>query len=336
MGLLSFFFESNGFEVHNVIVLDEIAYPYAGKLLNLGKLKGKSNDVFDKASRFMALRKFLRAERFDAIIDFRIRVSFMQEFFISRVLYNAPAFYTVHSSNLDWYFPILGWQARLVYGNAAGIVAVSNGVKTKIEAQFGLKNVSVIPNAISLENIISKSGEPIGTEEQFIVSAGRMDDDIKQFDKLMEAYSRSVLPQKGIKLVLLGEGKLRPKLERDAPEGVIFKGFVQNPYAYFSKAMFFVLSSKAEGLPMVILESLASGTPVVSFDCVSGPGEMIEDGRNGILVADQDFNKLVEAMDKFALNEDFLASCQASTRASVKAFSLEKIGRRWLDYLKIM
>lgn len=335
MGSLSFFFESRGIEVHNVIVLDNIAYPFAGKLLNLGKLKGRSNHVFDKARRFLALRKFLRAEKFDCIIDFRVRVSFLQEFFIAKWLYDAPVFYTVHSAILSLYFPDSRLKARAVYANAAGIVPVSQGVKQSIETAFGLRNATVIPNAIDIGRIESKACEPIAVEGKFIVAAGRMDDDVKQFGKLIQAYQNSSLPSKGIRLVLLGDGKLRRELQRDASENVLFMGFVDNPYSYFSKAEFFVLSSKREGLPMVILESLASGTPVISFDCVSGPREMITDRENGLLVPDQEFGKLTLAMDEMCADPDLLQYCKANSRPSVEGYALEKVGGRWLEYLKI-
>lgn len=335
MGLLSFFFESRGIEVHNVIVLDEVAYPFAGKLLNLGKLKGKSNNIFDKGKRFVVLRNFLQKEKFDHVIDFRVRVSFVQEFFIAKLLYNAPVHYTVHSSILPLYFPDSRWKARSVYAKAAGIVAVSQGVKQSIETAFGLRNATVIPNAIDIGRIESKAGEPIAVEGKFIVAAGRMDDDVKQFGKLIQAYQNSSLPSKGIRLVLLGDGKLRKELQRDDAENVLFTGFVGNPYSYFSKAEFFVLSSKREGLPMVILESLASGTPVVSFDCASGPGEMITDRQNGLLVPDQDFGKLIQAMDEMCADADLLRRCKANSKPSVKGYSLEKVGGRWLEYLKI-
>lgn len=335
MGKLSFFLGSQGFDVHNVIVLDEIAYPFSGKLFNMGKLKSPSNNVFDKAYRFWQLKKFLSAEKFDYIIDFRVRVSFLQEFFIRKLLYDAPAFYTVHSSILDIYFPNSRWQARAVYASADGIVAVSNGVKKSIERAFGLGNVSVIPNAIDLDDIAQKSNEQIAFEGKFIVAAGRMDDDVKQFGKLIETYSKSELPAKGIRLVILGDGKLREKIALNAPKDVIFRGFERNPYAWFSKAELFVLSSKKEGLPMVILESLASGTPVVSFDCQSGPNEMIVHEKNGLLVQDQDWDELQIAMTRMIDDEVLHQYCKSNSKAGANRFSLENVGKQWLKYLKI-
>ena len=86
---------------------------------------------------------------------------------------------------------------------------------------------------------------------------------------------------------------------------------------------------------MVILESLASGTPVVSFDCESGPRELVKHEQNGLLVTDQDFDELLLAIERMASDAGLYAKCQAAARSSVEGFSLEKVGQKWLDLLKI-
>jgi glycosyltransferase involved in cell wall biosynthesis len=340
MALLSQFFVSKGIAVHNVIVVDEIAYPYSGELLNLGKMKNAANDPFNKLKRFMALRKFLRVHDFDCIIDFRIRVSFLQEYAISRLLYNVPTAYTVHSAMTDLYFPKSKTQAQLIYKYAYGVVAVSHAVEKIIMSSYGLPNTKTIHNPIDIA-AIEKAGEAfIPEESRYILGAGRMKDNVKQFDKLVDAYSKSALPEKGIKLVILGDGQNREKLENQVAgmnlqQQIIFKGHVENPFPYMKNALFFVLSSQMEGLPTVILESLVSGIPVVSFDCVSGPAEMISDRENGLLVEDQNFEKLTGAMNLMASDTALYQHCLSNAKPSTESFSLENIGKQWLDFLKI-
>ena len=339
MALLSHFFDSKGIEVHHVIVIDSVAYPYSGELLNLGKLKNPSNGLSNKLKRFLALRKFLRQHDFDYIIDFRVRPSFLQELLTNRLLYNAPVIYTVHSSILDLYFPGSRWESRLIYKDAAGIVAVSDTVAQLVSQRFGLDNVTAIHNPI--DPAIMESNEfEVQTESAFIIAAGSMKMDVKQFDKLIAAYAASELPAKNIKLMILGEGPKRKQIEAHSASlgmesHVVFKGFVDNPYDYMKRALFFVLSSKREGFPMVVLESLACGIPVVAFDCVSGPGEMIADRENGLLVADQNFPELVEAMNLMANDKELYQHCKRNAAKSVAKFSLETTGNKWLDYLKI-
>lgn len=340
MVLLSQFFHSRGIGVHNVIVLDQITYDYSGQLLNLGKMKNTANGPLNKLKRFLVLRKFLRQHRFDYIIDFRVRVSFFQEYFISRMLYNAPTIYTVHSAMTDLYFPQHKKWGHLVYKNAFAVAAVSDAVAEIIRKKYRLENVTTMHNPIDIGNIEKLADAFVPTEKSYILAAGRMNDGVKQFDKLIAAYANSALPAQGISLVILGDGDNLPALKKLAMRSgvesqIVIKGRVDNPFPYMKHAKFFVLSSRREGLPTVILESLACGKPVVSFDCVSGPSEMILHERNGLLVNDQDFNALADAMNRMASDEKLYAACCEGAKPSVQSFSLENIGRQWLEFLKI-
>jgi N-acetylgalactosamine-N,N'-diacetylbacillosaminyl-diphospho-undecaprenol 4-alpha-N-acetylgalactosaminyltransferase len=116
---------------------------------------------------------------------------------------------------------------------------------------------------------------------------------------------------------------------------VHFLGFQNNPYKYLKKAKFFVLSSLNEGLPNVISEALACGTPVVSFDCLSGPSEMILDKQNGLLVENQNVQKLTEAMNLFFEDEKLYTFCKENAFQSSSPFSIDNIGQQWLDLMKI-
>ncbi len=340
MALLTQFFAAKGIGVHTVIVVDEVDYDYSGELLNLGKLKNASNGPINKLGRFNVLRKYLRKHKFDYIIDFRVRISFLQEFIISRLLYDAPTVYTVHSAMTDLYFPKQKKLANLVYKSAYGVVAVSEAIATMIARDYDLRNVSVMHNPIDIASVAKAANAFVPTDGKYVLAAGRMKDNVKQFDKLINAYSRSKLPENGIKLMILGDGANLPTLKKLAmrsafEEKIIFKGRVANPFPYMKNAEFFVLSSKREGLPTVILESFASGKPVVSFDCMTGPAEMIDHENNGLLVDDQDFEKLTQAMNRMVTDNELYLRCLAGAKSGADAFALEIIGKQWLEFLKI-
>ena len=103
MANLSIFFDKKGIEIHNIIVLDRVNYSYSGKLLNLGLLKNESNGFVNKCKRLLVLRKYLKANNFDFIIDFRFRNKPLQELVIARFFYTSKTIFTIHSYLINYY-----------------------------------------------------------------------------------------------------------------------------------------------------------------------------------------------------------------------------------------
>lgn len=340
MANLSVFFENHGIDVHNIIVIDEVSYEFSGVLINLGKLKNKSNGFFNKLNRYLFLKNYLRENNFDFIIDFRFRNKPLQEVLISKFLYQTKTIFTVHSYLIDHYMPNWSFLTRLMYQDSFKMVTISNKTKELIEKKHGLSNVQTIFNPINIEEIHSKFNEPIALNFEYIIGVGQMETEVKQFDKMITAYANSHLPQQNIHLVLLGKGiRMNDYLviakQNNMEDKVHFLGFQKNPYSYLKNAKFFVLSSLNEGMPNVILEALACSTPVVSFDCLSGPSEMILDQWNGLLVENQNIEKLTAAMNLFVQDEKLYTFCKENALPSTNRFTLDTIGKQWLDLLQL-
>ena len=133
-----------------------------------------------------------------------------------------------------------------------------------------------------------------------VLAAGRLDDG-KDFATLVRAFCR-LRRQRPTRLVILGEGEDRGKLEALATalgvaEDMALPGHVSNPFAYMSRARVFVVSSKHEVLPTVLIEALACGLPVVSTDCPAGPSEILAQGEFGALVPVGDDTALSRAIN---------------------------------------
>lgn len=335
--LLSIYFNQAGCEVHNIIFCDAITYDFAGQLLNLGTIAPKANFITRKCKRFQQLKTYFVQQEFDAVLDFRMRTVFPLEWLLSKSVFPKETFYTVHSGILNYYFPKSPFLSKLLYKDHH-IVAVSKAIQQAVVTQGLVANSLQVYNPIDLKTIGLLKQEQC-EQDAFIMGIGRMNDEVKQFDVLIKAYANSVLPSKKIKLLLVGEGKHQAKYKALAEavgvkEQVLFKGFVANPFPYYKMALFTVLTSKNEGFPNVIIESLAVGTPVVSFDCFSGPNEVIRHESNGLLVEDQNQAQLVNAMNLFAENEALYNECKRNAMDSVAPFDIEIIGKQWLQILK--
>ena len=167
------------------------------------------------------------------------------------------------------------------------------------------ERVHVVYNPVVTEEMERKSREPVdhpwigGDGPPVILAVGRLDAQ-KDFPTLLAAFAR-LLTRRPARLIVLGEGKKRPHLlslarRLGVAEHVDFPGFADNPYAFMARASLFVLSSRREGLPTVLIEAMACGCPVVSTDCPYGPREILEDGRHGPLAPVGDAEALAAAM----------------------------------------
>jgi glycosyltransferase involved in cell wall biosynthesis len=114
---------------------------------------------------------------------------------------------------------------------------------------------------------------------------------------------------------------------------VIFLGFQKNPFKYMARSSLFVLSSLYEGFPNVILEAMALGLPVISTDCPSGPAEIIEDKKNGLLVPVKDEQALAGAIICVMTDERLRESLGREARLRADDFALEKIAK---DYKRVL
>lgn len=146
-----------------------------------------------------------------------------------------------------------------------------------------------------------KPGQP-----PVILAVGRLHP-VKNFSLLLKAFAK-LRQHTNAKLIILGEGSERQALESLASslgieKDVDMPGFIKNPFAYMSRAKLFVLSSSYEGMPTVIIEALACGCTVVATNCVSGPSEILNDGKYGVLVPVEDEAALSAAMAESLRNQ---------------------------------
>ena len=117
-------------------------------------------------------------------------------------------------------------------------------------------------------------------------------------------------------------------------EMILFQSFTPNPFPVVKQAKFTVLTSRYEGFPMTILESLACGTPVISVDCKSGPNEIIKNEYNGLLVENNNIKALSDAINLFVLDTKLYNICKNNSKESISKFNVETISKEWFNILK--
>ena len=229
---------------------------------------------------------------------------------------------------------------RGLFPMADGIVVVSIGVADDLQALVPNMShkVTTIYNPVVRPQIVDQaqthSEHPWFSHRTapVILSAGRLTT-VKDHATLLKAFALVFLKRR-VRLVILGDGPERDTLlelaERlQLSEQVDLPGFKVNPFTYMSKARAFVLSSRYEGFPNVLVQAMACGTPVVSTDCLSGPSEILEDGKWGHLVPVGDWRAMAEAIIETLDNP--IPSEQLISRASI--YSADASIDRYLEVL---
>ncbi len=239
-------------------------------------------------------------------------------------------------SKRGWLWP---WLIKLFYPWADGIIAVSNGVADDLVQVAGIPReyVRTIYNPIVRPELREKAQAPLDHpwfkpgQPPVVLAAGRLTAQ-KGFPTLIQAFARvcQVLPAR---LLILGEGEQRLALETlirqlGLEKDVSLPGFEANPYPYMARASVFVLSSRWEGLPCVLIEALACGAPLIATDCPSGPREILKDGQYGQLVPVGDIAALAQAIE-MALGGKIPPPPEESWRP----FELETVVNQYMNVL---
>lgn len=222
---------------------------------------------------------------------------------------------------------------RATYRWATGLVVLSNRIRPWAEKRLPPNRVHVIPNPISVAEI----GGPLPVGDRHFVAMGRLAHQ-KGFDLLLDAFARTESRHRGWRLTILGEGPLRPDLEKQARvlgiDGeVSFPGLVASPWDRLRRHAVFVFSSRYEGFGLALVEAMACGLACVSFDCPSGPADILSDGVDGRVVPPGDVDALARSMDQVASDPSLRRRLGAAAAVRAKDFEPEVVARQYLRVL---
>lgn len=298
------------------LVLAETGGPYmewVPRSVRLVRLRPRKFRVLRTLAALPALARYLRDEQPDALLSalhgnvvalWARRLSGIP----LRVVISEHSTFTCQNQLLPgWYRRLLLHMVRRFYPWADGIAAVSQGVADDLAkvARIPRERIRVIYNPVVTPELRLKVQDPLNhpwfahDEPPVILGVGRLAP-AKDFTLLIRAFAR-VRETCAARLLILGEGEERPELEAmvrrfGLQQYASLPGFVSNPYPYMALARLFVLSSRWEGLPTVLVEALYCGARIIAMDCPSGPREILRDGKYGKLVPLGDFNSLAAAI----------------------------------------
>jgi glycosyltransferase involved in cell wall biosynthesis len=296
------------------------------------------------STAFWPLARYLRRRRPAALMTDKDRVNRMALW--ARRLTGVPTRVAVRvgttvSENLARRGVVKRWlqyaSIRLFYPWADAILVPSHGAADDLArvGRLDPRRISVVPSPIAGERLLAQAAEPAphpwfdDPAVPVVLGVGELCAR-KDFATLIRAFAR-LHAERPCRLMILGEGRQRAQLEAlvrelDLEADVAMPGFVSNPYAYMARAAMFVLSSRCEGSPVVLMEALAVGVPVVSTDCPSGPREILHGGDVGPLAPIGDDVALARAM------AETLAHPPTATelRAAAEPFSIGVSADRYL------
>jgi len=224
---------------------------------------------------------------------------------------------------------------KLLYPRVKGVISQTKVAKDIYLKQFNHSNIHVIGNPIRQV----KTNSNCIVRENIVLTVGRLINS-KNFDLLIDIFIKTGISN--WKLVIVGgdaiqqQGmkRLTAKIkELHIEERVILTGNISNVVDYYLKSKIFAFTSSSEGFPNVIGEAMSAGLPVVAFDCIAGPSEMIKDGFNGYLVPLFDSEKFEQQLTLLMSDELLRVNLGLAAKKSIEKFSVESVGEAFYSFI---
>lgn len=224
---------------------------------------------------------------------------------------------------------------KWLYPKTRGIIAQTTKAKEIYDSIYKHNNIRVIGNPIRPIT----NGRNSHSRENIVLSVGRLIKS-KHHDELIRIFGN--VGRKDWKLVIVGYDHLKQKNEQrlkalvkkmNLERQVVFAGKQENVNRYYLSSRIFAFTSSSEGFPNVIGEAMSSGLPVVSFDCVAGPSDIIIDGENGYLVPLFDSDIFCRKLSLLMEDECLRDRMGANARESVKKLSPDIIGEKYYRFI---
>jgi glycosyltransferase involved in cell wall biosynthesis len=295
-------------------------------------------DIFGNIRRLRAIRKAIRSTRPEVVISFQDGTN--ELFILSTVGTDYVKLLSSQNDLMKKSHINSRWDMmrRLLYRFADKIVFLDKDQAKRAETMFPGWKCDGIPNPVSkVELEVDEQSSYVIRDLQKhplnIIAMGRMVPQ-KGFDLLLKAFAMVVKSVPDCGLVILGEGELREDLVElsktlKIEDHLMMPGILPKPHSVIAHCDIFAFSSRFEGQGLALVEAMACGTPPVSYDCPSGPGLIIRDRVDGVLVKPEDIPGFAEALVSLLLDDQKRKSMGEKAREVVTRYDPGEICKRW-------
>jgi glycosyltransferase involved in cell wall biosynthesis len=298
--------------------------------------RGLIGSIWNNFRRIVALRRALRDAKSDVVIAMMTTANVLLALASIGLSHRRIGAEHIHPPQLP-----LGraWELlrRTIYGYLHAVTALTQQSAEWIRRNTNARSVRVIPNPIlwpiPSHNPILRADAICKPGRRIILAVGRLASQ-KQFEVLVMAFARIYRTRTAWDLVILGEGPERNSLQAlvntHALTGRVFlPGNVGNIGDWYERADIFVLTSRFEGFPYGLVEAMAYGLPPISYDCETGPRDILSHEKTGLLIPLGDFEGMVEALLRLMDDEDLRRALGKRAQEIRERLSVSRIAAEW-------
>jgi glycosyltransferase involved in cell wall biosynthesis len=327
-------FSEIGIQCTIVTIENEEVFYHIKSAVKVHAIGKKSNNSYiDKILKYREVRRYVKNKKPDIVLALPEEIGI----FVIPALLNTNIPVVVSERSNPWVMP---WKKatrlmrKLFYPLASGFIFQTEQAASFFSPKIRKKSV-ILPNPLDL-SLIPKPWE--GERRKEIIGAGRLVKE-KNLPLLINAFAKFYDSHQDYVLIIYGEGSLKAELmslaESVLPQNAYcFPGRVPDLLERMRGAAMFVLSSDFEGMPNVVIEAMAMGIPVISTNCPSGgPAELIEDGKNGLLVPVGDTISLCMAMHKIAKSKELAYELSKNALEIKNRLDSIVVAEKWREYL---
>lgn len=279
------------------------------------------------AAQIRMIRRFIKENKIDCVINVDVGMGF----------YGIIAARGTGAKVITWehgnYFNNWGSRWFPYFRRFAARHSDAVVVLTERDKQNYMTNISRCRPVTVIGNPVEKHPVDYRSDSRTILSAGHLAP-VKRFTLIPEVGRTVFARHPDWQWRICGEGPERAEIERKIAEyglskNIILAGSVSDMETEYRAAAMYVMTSEMEGLPMVLLEAKSYGLPLVSFDIMTGPGEIIRDGVNGYLVPSGDTAALAEKICRLIENEELRRDFSENSQVDIERFDSVEIIEQW-------